>query len=339
MKKRVVSIAIAGILAMVPMSAMGATSDEIQTEIDSTEEELSQTENEKDETLDSQQELQGELDDIDSEITDLNDEMEELGNVTLRDAISDIGLEIVHSLENIFNIDTDPENENQTIREQIEDTTEQIEKLEADLEDVSDELDENTQLVSDLETEQATLSEQLDSLQEEYEKTVAEEEAARKAAEEEAARIAEAEEAARIAAEEEEEAAQSAETESVNGEVAAQAEEESSSGEIPAVEAATSDSYEMPSGSGILTWSGGVNYFDGHMETWYTMREWTGDLGIPGMYIGKDGIVRDCDNYICVASDDDPKGTILETSLGTAKVYDCGPGHGIIDIYTDWPLY
>ncbi len=115
--------------------------------------------------------------------------------------------------------------------------------------------------------------------------------------------------------------------------------ETSSSSDSSSSSGSSGGSYDMPSGSGILTWSGGVNYFNGHMETWYTMREWKGNLGIPGMYIGSDGIVRDCDGYICVASDDDPKGTIVETSLGTGKVYDCGPGHGIIDIYTDWPLY
>ncbi len=113
----------------------------------------------------------------------------------------------------------------------------------------------------------------------------------------------------------------------------------SSSAESSSSSSSSSGTYNYPTGSGILTYTGGVNYFNGHMETWYTRRQWTGDLGIPGMYIGSDGIIRDGDGYICVASDDDPKGTIVETSLGTGKVYDSGPGHGIIDIYTDWPLY
>ncbi len=140
-----------------------------------------------------------------------------------------------------------------------------------------------------------------------------------------------AEESAREEAAAEEESSQ---------EETASPEQESTPAEPTKVEeASSSGSYNYPTGSGILTYTGGVNYFNGHMETWYTRRQWTGDLGIPGMYIGTDGIIRDGDGYICVASDDDPKGTIIETSLGTGKVYDSGPGHGIIDIYTDWPPY
>ena len=30
------------------------------------------------------------------------------------------------------------------------------------------------------------------------------------------------------------------------------------------------------------------------------------------------------------------KGTVVKTSLGPGKVYDCGCASGIIDIYTDW---
>ena len=40
--------------------------------------------------------------------------------------------------------------------------------------------------------------------------------------------------------------------------------------------------------------------------------------------------------YICVASSDYSKGTVVETSLGTGKVYDCGCASGTIDIYTNW---
>ncbi len=341
MSKKVVSIAIAAIFAMTPMSAMGATSDEIQEDINATEEELNQVKAEESETLDSQQELQDELDNIHAEITELNDEIDELGNVTFREVVSEMPLEIVHSLKNFFH--SDSENKNETRREQIDADNDQLETLQAELETVSEEFDESSQAVTDLESKQADLAEQITDLQKECDAAFVEEEyerleAACTATDEEAARLAEKAKEAEEKAQEEkaqEEAAAQAETK----ESAAQSEGDSNSEGNPPVETATSDSYDMPSGSGILTWSGGVNYFNGHMETWYTMREWKGDLGIPGMYIGTDGIVRDCDNYICVASDDDPKGTVLETSLGTAKVYDCGPGHGIIDIYTDWPLY
>lgn len=87
----------------------------------------------------------------------------------------------------------------------------------------------------------------------------------------------------------------------------------------------------------VLTKSKGVNYFNGHKETWYSQRVLPGKgLNIPGRHVAADGTIRDKDNYICVASSDYKKGTIVETSLGAGKVYDCGCKSGIIDIYTDW---
>ena len=95
--------------------------------------------------------------------------------------------------------------------------------------------------------------------------------------------------------------------------------------------------YQQKSGSGVLTKSKGVNYFNGHKETWYSQRVLPGGgLNIPGRHVASDGTIRDENDYICVASSDYPKGTIVETSLGTGKVYDCGCASGIIDIYTDW---
>ena len=83
--------------------------------------------------------------------------------------------------------------------------------------------------------------------------------------------------------------------------------------------------------------SKGVNYFNGHKETWYSQKVLPGGgLNIPGRHVAADGTIRDEDNYICVASSDYPKGTIVETSLGTGKVYDTGCASGTIDIYTNW---
>ncbi len=99
----------------------------------------------------------------------------------------------------------------------------------------------------------------------------------------------------------------------------------------------SSSSYASTGGDGVLTKNKGVNYYNGRMETWYTQRILPGEgLNIPGRHLDDRGIVCDGDGYICVASDDYPKGTVLETSLGMAKVYDSGPGSGIVDIYTDW---
>lgn len=91
---------------------------------------------------------------------------------------------------------------------------------------------------------------------------------------------------------------------------------------------------------GALTASKGVVYFNGHKETYYSQRVLPGGgLSIPGRHVEpSDGTVRDGDNYICVAADPEymAYGSIVETSLGTAKVYDSGCDWGTIDIYVDW---
>lgn len=88
---------------------------------------------------------------------------------------------------------------------------------------------------------------------------------------------------------------------------------------------------------GALTPEKGVVYYDGHRETYYSQRVLPGGgLNIPGRHVAEDGTVRDIDGYICVASSDYPRGTIVNTSLGLGKVYDSGCASGTIDIYTDW---
>ncbi len=235
--------------------------------------------------------------------------------------------------------------------EEYETLVDDLEKKQAALET---EIDGLGDMIEEQAVLQATLDAAISAKQDEYDEAVIAEAAARAAAEEAKKRAEEEALAYALSLETSEPSETESGSESSETETVSASEEESSSQEksdeekksteetsAPAEKApaASSGSYDMPSGSGILTWSGGVNYFNGHKETWYTMREWKGNLGIPGMYIGSDGIVRDCDGYICVASDDYPKGTIIETSLGTGKVYDCGPGSGIVDIYTDWPLY
>lgn len=75
----------------------------------------------------------------------------------------------------------------------------------------------------------------------------------------------------------------------------------------------------------------------GHTETYYSQKVLPGaGLNIPGRHIASDGTIRDKDGYIVLASDDYPKGTVVETSLGAGKVYDSGSGKGNIDLYTDW---
>ena len=98
--------------------------------------------------------------------------------------------------------------------------------------------------------------------------------------------------------------------------------------------------------SGLYTYSGerlsvskGAIYFNGHKETYYSQRVLPGNsLNIPGRHVADDGTVRDGEGYICVAADYSymPKGSILITSLGPAKVYDTGCSYGTIDIYVNW---
>lgn len=104
-----------------------------------------------------------------------------------------------------------------------------------------------------------------------------------------------------------------------------------------------------------ITKSGGVKSFRNHFETYYSEQVLSGGgLKIPGRHSGikkrgskygktEDGTVRDKDGYICLASHNKyiPKGTIILTSLGPGKVYDCctcttrNPKKHI-DIYVSW---
>lgn len=91
--------------------------------------------------------------------------------------------------------------------------------------------------------------------------------------------------------------------------------------------------------SNPLTSFKGVVYYNGHRETYYSQKVLPGNgLNIPGRHVAEDGTIRDGDGYICVAANTSymKKGTTLMTSLGPAKVYDCGCAYGTIDIYVNW---
>lgn len=88
-----------------------------------------------------------------------------------------------------------------------------------------------------------------------------------------------------------------------------------------------------------LTQSGGVCYYNGHRETFYSQRVLPGGgLRIPGRHVANDGTIRDKDGYIVVAANPSfySRGTRLMISLGPAKVYDCGCAYGTIDVYVNW---
>lgn len=82
--------------------------------------------------------------------------------------------------------------------------------------------------------------------------------------------------------------------------------------------------------------SAGVWYDSNYRYTWYSSNvlyhyrtpEWTA---------GADGIYRDSDGYVVVASSDLPQGTVVEgTPFGACKVYDSGCASGTLDVYTNF---
>ena len=94
-----------------------------------------------------------------------------------------------------------------------------------------------------------------------------------------------------------------------------------------------------PKTDGHLTKSNGVVYYNGHKETWYSIHEPGQTVtarDIPGKHIADDGTIRDADGYVCVASSDLSFYSVVMTTVGPGKVYDCGCSHGTIDVYTNW---
>lgn len=108
-------------------------------------------------------------------------------------------------------------------------------------------------------------------------------------------------------------------------------------------EAPTYETYEYPSG-GVLNPTDGINYFNGILETFYCLPmdgvvNWMHDLGYEGDYWVRSDGVKMFGDYVMVAADygQFPKGTIVETSLGTGIVCDTGlGGFNWFDIATNW---
>lgn len=97
-------------------------------------------------------------------------------------------------------------------------------------------------------------------------------------------------------------------------------------------ETATQGGLEAP---GVITRQGGVNWFNGRRETWYSSQtlyhwrtpEWTPD---------EEGFYRTSDGYYVVAASDLLQGGVIETSKGLAMVLDCGCAPGTTDFYVNW---
>lgn len=78
-------------------------------------------------------------------------------------------------------------------------------------------------------------------------------------------------------------------------------------------------------------WSDGTyryTWYSSNAAYHYRTPEWTA---------GSDGIYRDAEGYVVVASSDHPQGTVIEsTPFGSAKVYDTGCASGTLDVYTNF---
>ena len=78
-------------------------------------------------------------------------------------------------------------------------------------------------------------------------------------------------------------------------------------------------------------WSDGTyryTWYSSNVLYHYRTGEWTA---------GSDGIYRDADGYVVVASSDLPQGSVVEdTPFGAAKVYDSGCASGTLDVYTNF---
>ena len=91
--------------------------------------------------------------------------------------------------------------------------------------------------------------------------------------------------------------------------------------------------------SNHLTKRNGSLRFNGHRETWYSTHEAGGQStarSIPGKHVANDGTIRDKDGFICVAASDRPYYSVVMTTVGPGKVYDCGCRKGTVDVYTTW---
>lgn len=105
--------------------------------------------------------------------------------------------------------------------------------------------------------------------------------------------------------------------------------------------------YTQPTCDGVLTASNGVNYYGNQKETYYNLPmegviSIAKSQGIEGEYWIREDGCKMYGDYIIVAAnlDTHPRGSLVETSLGTGIVLDTGsfaesnPHH--IDIATDW---
>lgn len=92
----------------------------------------------------------------------------------------------------------------------------------------------------------------------------------------------------------------------------------------------------QPTSNGGNFKSDGVWYDDSYRYTWYSSNT-AYHYSTPEWTAGSDGIYRDSDGFVVVASSDLPQGSVVEdTPFGAAKVYDSGCASGTLDVYTNF---
>ncbi|MCC8141471.1 MAG: hypothetical protein LIO56_02910 [Lachnospiraceae bacterium] len=365
LKKWIFSTAVTGCIVCIgPLQAFAASSSEIQAQIESYMEDLEASQKKSEELEGEISSKQEEVGTLYAEVESLNIEREFyyqemktriayfyeesqgttllgtlLGSKNFAELISRIQFQ-----QSLYEYDSARLDE---YRDLVGDLEDKKEALDAELDDLGDMVEEQVVL-------QATLNATISDKESELADAKAAEAAAAAAAAEAAAKEAEKrastdalDYAMTATTDSSDETETAAESESKEEASAPEAEESSGSQEEQS--SSSEQSSQSPSSSGAVSESGttsggqltrskGVVYYNGHRETWYSTSEGSAGVvvGIPGRYTGSDGIIRDGDGYICVASSDYPKGTIVETSLGTGKVYDTGCASGTIDIYTEW---
>ena len=79
--------------------------------------------------------------------------------------------------------------------------------------------------------------------------------------------------------------------------------------------------------------------FKGHIETWHSEKvDPKKNLVIPGRHVDEQGIIRDKNNFIVVATSPGFVGTkkLINTSLGMGKKYDTIKEANTVSIFTNW---
>lgn len=96
---------------------------------------------------------------------------------------------------------------------------------------------------------------------------------------------------------------------------------------------ATEEAAAQQSANGFK--SAGVINYGGYRYTWYSSNELYHYM-TPQWTAGSDGLYRDSNGYIIVASSTHSQGTIVDTPFGTGIVRDSGCAPGTIDVYTNF---